>query len=57
ELPAHGTVIDIASAPGGEDFEACKRAGIRAKLCPGLPGRFSPLASAQILRDAVIDLI
>lgn len=56
ELPADGTIIDIASAPGGVDFEACKRAGIRAKLCPGLPGRFSPLASAQILRDAVISL-
>lgn len=48
-------VIDIASAPGGVDFETCKRLGIPAKLCPGLPGIYSPMSSAEILYEAVMD--
>ncbi len=47
-------IIDIASAPGGTDFGACGRLGIPAKLCPGLPGRYSPASSAKILYQAVI---
>ena len=42
-------VIDIASAPGGTDFDACKRKGIIAKLSLGIPGRYSPKTSANIL--------
>lgn len=48
-------VIDIASAPGGVDFEALRQAGIRAKLCPGLPGIYSPMTSARILYEAVTE--
>lgn len=47
-------IIDIASAPGGTDFAACSRLGIPARLCPGLPGRYSPASSAKILYQAVI---
>lgn len=47
-------VIDLASAPGGVDFHACETAGIPAKLCPGLPGKYSPKASAWILYEAVM---
>lgn len=46
-------IIDIASSPGGVDFDACRRFGIRAKLCPGLPGVYAPMASAEILYEAV----
>ncbi|MDD3393609.1 MAG: dipicolinate synthase subunit DpsA [Anaerotignum sp.] len=42
-------IIDIASAPGGTDFDACKRMGIKAKLSLGIPGRYSPKTSANIL--------
>ncbi|WP_352401196.1 dipicolinate synthase subunit DpsA [Anaerotignum sp.] len=42
-------IIDIASAPGGTDFDACKKKGITAKLSLGLPGRYSPKTSAKIL--------
>ena len=48
-------VIDIATAPGGVDFHACRETGIRAKLCPGLPGIYSPKASALILYEAVME--
>lgn len=53
-MKSNATIIDIASAPGGTDFEACRRAGIRAQLTPGLPGKYSPESSADILYEAVM---
>ena len=52
-LKPESVIIDIASAPGGTDFEACSLQNIRAKLCPGLPGLYAPLSSAEILCEAV----
>ena len=57
QLQENASVIDIASAPGGVDFQALKRRNIRARLCPGLPGRCSPLSSALILYEAVMEHI
>lgn len=42
-------IIDIASRPGGTDFNYCAQKGIVAKHCPGLPGKYSPKTSAQII--------
>ena len=47
------TIIDIASAPGGTDFEVCKEFHIHALLCLGLPGRYSPKSSALILMEEI----
>ncbi len=57
QLQENAAVIDIASAPGGVDFQALERLNIRARLCPGLPGRYSPLSSAIILYEAVMEHI
>lgn len=43
------TIIDIASAPGGVDFEYAMNHNITAKLCLGIPGKVSPRTSAEIL--------
>jgi dipicolinate synthase subunit A len=51
------TIIDIASAPGGIDFKAADELGINAKLCLGLPGKYSPKTSAKILVDVVTNYI
>ncbi|WP_312060493.1 dipicolinate synthase subunit DpsA [Anaerotignum sp.] len=47
-------IIDIASSPGGTDFEACKKNGITAKLSLGIPGRYSPKTSARILLGGIV---
>lgn len=47
-------VIDIASAPGGVDFEICQNMNIKAKLCPGLPGIYAPKAAAETLSKAIL---
>lgn len=48
------TIIDIASAPGGVDYDACREMEIMAKNCLSLPGKYAPMTSAFILAEAVI---
>lgn len=50
-------IIDIASKPGGTDFEECKKLGIKAVLALGLPGKYSPKTSAEILVDSICHLL
>lgn len=52
--PKHAAVIDLASAPGGTDFEAAAELGITAKLAPGLPGIVAPLTAGRIIADLII---
>ncbi len=55
-LKKDALVIDIASAPGGTDFEYCKEKGIRAYLELGIPARTSPVSAARFTKE-VIDSI
>lgn len=48
-VKTEATIIDIASNPGGTDFDACKQFGITARLCLSLPGKYSPKTSAVII--------
>ncbi len=50
-------VIDLASQPGGTDFEAANLFGIKAILAPGLPGKVAPASAGRILADVVPALI
>lgn len=51
------SIIDIASAPGGVDYEYAMQKNLRAKLCLGLPGKVAPRTSADILVNEIIGLI
>ena len=53
ELPRDAYILDIASKPGGTDFASAKESGIAADLVLGIPGQFSPKASAYILARAI----
>lgn len=53
ELPRDAYILDIASKPGGTDFECAKEYGIRADLVLGIPGKYAPKESAYILERAV----
>ena len=46
-------IIDIASKPGGTDFEAAKKYGVKAKLALGLPGIYTTSSSAMIFKNAI----
>jgi dipicolinate synthase subunit A len=50
-------IIDLASQPGGTDFEAANMFGIKAILAPGLPGKVAPVSAGKILADVIPSLI
>ncbi len=50
-------VIDLASEPGGTDFEAAKELGITAEKALGLPGKFAPKTAGEIVKDTVLNII
>lgn len=47
-------IIDIASVPGGTDFNYAKKNNICARLCPGIPGKTAPRTSGEILAEAIL---
>lgn len=49
-------IIDIASSPGGVDYDAACEMGIRAYLCPSLPGIYAPKSSGIRLAEKVLEL-
>lgn len=50
-------IIDLASAPGGLDYNAAEELGITAYLAPGLPGRVAPVTAGNILGSVYPELI
>lgn len=47
-------IIDMATKPGGVDYEYAKRRGLKATLCPGLPGLVAPKTAGIILAKAIM---
>ena len=52
-MEADSVIIDLASSPGGTDFDACMLKKIPAKLCPSLPAIYAPKSSGIILANAI----
>lgn len=46
-------LLELASPPGGIDREAARRLGLRVVDAPGLPGRLSPKAAGELIKEAV----
>lgn len=46
-------IIDIASKPGGVDYEYCRKHHINANHCLGLPGKYMPRTAALTLLNAI----
>ncbi|MBN6206646.1 dipicolinic acid synthetase subunit A [Ralstonia pickettii] len=53
KLPAHTVIIDLASKPGGTDFEFAKKRGIKAILAKSLPGVVAPKTAGEILAQVI----
>ena len=50
-------VIDLASSPGGVDFNAAKRLSIKAIHALSIPGKSAPKAAGIIIKNAVYNII
>ncbi|MDR0738712.1 MAG: dipicolinate synthase subunit DpsA [Oscillospiraceae bacterium] len=50
-------LIDLASAPGGVDFDAAKTLGIKAILALSLPGKCAPKTAGLIIKSTIYEII
>ena len=48
-------IVDLASKPGGVDFEYAKQKGIKTILALGLPGKVAPFTSAEFIKSVIYD--
>lgn len=49
KMSREAVIIDLASIPGGTDFEYAQMLGIKAQLAPGLPGIVAPKTAGRML--------
>jgi dipicolinate synthase subunit A len=47
-------ILDVASAPGGTDFQAASERGIRGLLAPSLPGKVAPKTAGRIVARVIV---
>ncbi|GAB6098833.1 dipicolinate synthase subunit DpsA [Halanaerocella petrolearia] len=57
EVKQETLIIDLASAPGGTDFDVAQKLGIQAELALGLPGKVAPDSAGQILGNVIPRLL
>jgi dipicolinate synthase subunit A len=50
-------IIDLASKPGGVDFEKAKELGIRVIWALSLPGKVAPVSAANYIKQTVYNII
>lgn len=50
-------IIDLASRPGGVDFDYARELGLQVHWALSLPGKVAPLTSAEIVRDTVCNIM
>ena len=50
-------IIDVASEPGGTDFKAAEKRGIKALLALGLPGKTAPKSAGNIIAETLLPLL
>lgn len=56
-LPPNGIIIDLASKPGGTDFDFAEKRGIKAILARSLPGIVAPRTAGKILADVITQIL
>lgn len=50
-------IMELASAPGGIDLEAAGSLGLRILAAQSLPGRMSPKASGELIKETVYHML
>ncbi|MBR3841600.1 MAG: hypothetical protein IKM20_10725 [Erysipelotrichales bacterium] len=54
KLKDNNIILDIASAPGGTDFDYAFRKGIKALLLPALPAKYVGYSAGKILGNQIV---
>ena len=50
-------VIDLASKPGGVDFEGAAQLGVKVIWALSLPGKVAPVTSGKIICDTIYHML
>jgi len=50
-------ILDVASKPGGVDFEAAKRLGKNVIWALSIPGKTAPITSGKIIKETVMNIL
>ena len=50
-------ILDVASKPGGVDFEAAKRLGKNVIWALSLPGKTAPITSGKIIKETIMNIL
>lgn len=50
-------IIDLASKPGGVDFEKAKQRGLKTIWALSLPGKVAPISAAKFIKETIYNII
>jgi len=50
-------VIDLASKPGGVDFETARLLGIKTIWALSIPGKVAPITSGEIIAGTILNIL
>lgn len=56
-IATNALIIDLASLPGGVDFESAKRMGIPTIHALSLPGKVAPKTSGEIIKNTIFNIL
>ncbi len=56
EVKKDALIIDLASNPGGVDQKAVKELGIKFNWALSLPGKVSPITSAEFMKETLLNM-
>ena len=57
QMKKEAIIVDLASRPGGTDFTAAEKYGIKAILASGLPGKVAPKFAGELLAKVYPELM
>lgn len=57
KIATNALIIDLASLPGGVDFESAKRMGIPTIHALSLPGKVAPKTSGEIIKNTIFNIL
>ena len=56
-LKARVSVADLASKPGGVDFDAAARLGVKAFWALSLPGKVAPVTAGKSIKTTIYNIL
>jgi len=57
EIKRDMLILDLASAPGGTDFQFAKEKGLHAIHALGLPGKTASKSAGEVLANTILDIL